>query len=240
METVSVNGVIYETQPIHLPKDYLSQFNFLDLGAKHGKMREWCQNMFGTDNGLHIEMSEEHIEVMNEKNIPNIQADISNLTFDENCVDFTVCTHTIEHLPSLKHIQNVIENSIKVSRQFCFFTWPFFDKDEYLSQYDLIPFYSTWDGHSTQITVKQFFELCQDIGIDEKNILCTYRERINDSNHKAILHIDSPADSDVWREEISLPKPYIEFEEDVYYETMVIIGCGSDEQNQNLFKSFTG
>ena len=64
--------MIYETQPIHLPKDYLSQFNFLDL-AKHGKMREWCQNMFGTDNGLHIEMSEEHIEVMNEKNIPNIQ-----------------------------------------------------------------------------------------------------------------------------------------------------------------------
>ena len=53
-----------------------------------------------------------------------------------------------------------------------------------------------------------------------------------------ILHIDSP-DSDVWREGISLPKPYIEFEEDVYYETMVIIGCGSDEQNQNLFKSFT-
>ena len=38
METVSVNGVIYETQPIHLPKDYLSQFNFLDLGAKHGKI----------------------------------------------------------------------------------------------------------------------------------------------------------------------------------------------------------
>ena len=67
-----------------------------------------------------------------------------------------------------------------------------------------------------------------------------YLERINDSNHKAILHIDSPADSDVWREGISLPKPYIEFEEDVYYETMVIIGCGSDEQNQNLFKSFTG
>ena len=64
------------------------------------------------------------------------------------------------------------------------FLHSFFDKDEYLSQYDLIPFYSTWDGHSTQITVKQFFELCQDIGIDEKNILCTYRERINDSNHK--------------------------------------------------------
>ena len=58
--------------------------------------------------------------------------------------------------------KNVIENSVKVAKQFCFFTWPFFDKDEYLSQFDLIPFYSTWDGHSTQITVKQFFDLCRE------------------------------------------------------------------------------
>ena len=55
-----------------------------------------------------------------------------------------MCTHTIEHLPSLNHVKNVIENSVKVSRKFVLFSWSFFDKDEYLSTLDLIPFYSTW------------------------------------------------------------------------------------------------
>ena len=43
----------------------------------------------------------------------------------------------------------------------------------------------------------EFYNLCRQVGIEEKNILCVYRERIKDSNHPAILHIDSPVDSDV-------------------------------------------
>lgn len=239
MDTINVNGVVYETQPIHLPKNYLEQFNFIDLGAKHGQMKEYCSRMFGTDNGLHIEMDEDHIKVLEERKIPHIQADISNLTFDDDCVDFSVCTHTIEHLPSLNHVKNVIENSVKVSRKFVLFSWPFFDKDEYLSTLDLIPFYSTWSGHTTHVKRNEFYDLCRQVGIEEKNILCVYRERIKDSNHPAILHIDSPVDSDVWKEGVSLPKRYVEFQEKIFYEIMIIIGCGSDTENQLLFQSFS-
>ena len=67
MDTINVNGVMYETQPIHLPKNYLEQFNFIDLGQKHGQMKDYCSRMFGTDNGLHIEMDEDHIKVLEER-----------------------------------------------------------------------------------------------------------------------------------------------------------------------------
>ena len=46
-------------------------------------------------------------------------------------------------------------------------------------------------------------------------------------------------DSDMWKEGVSLPKPFVDFEEDVYYETMVVIGCGTDNENQKLFQAFT-
>ena len=95
MDTINVNGVMYETQPIHLPKNYLEQFNFIDLGAKHGQMKDYCSRMFGTDNGLHIEMDEDHIKVLEERKIPHIHLDISNLTFDDDCVDFSVCVHIL-------------------------------------------------------------------------------------------------------------------------------------------------
>ena len=43
-----------------------------------------------------------------------------------------------------------------------------------------------------------------------------YRERIKDSNHPD-AHIDSPVDSDVWKEGVSLPKRYVEFQEKIFY-----------------------
>ena len=47
-------------------------------------------------------------------------------------------------------------------------------------------------------------------------------------------------DSDVWKEGVSLPKRYVEFQEKDFYEIMIIIGCGSDTENQLLFQSFSG
>ena len=43
---------------------------------------------------------------MEDNNIPCIQADITNLSFPKDCVDFIVSTHTIEHLPDLQAIED--------------------------------------------------------------------------------------------------------------------------------------
>ena len=87
MDSINVNGVLYETQLFDLPRDYVSQFDFIDFGAKYGKMRDYCGKVFGTYNGLHIEIVEEYVNKMEEDNIPCLQADITNLNFEEDCVD---------------------------------------------------------------------------------------------------------------------------------------------------------
>ena len=48
---IFVNGDTYESIRIHLPKDYLEYFDFIDLGAKKGGLRQWASKIFNTYNG---------------------------------------------------------------------------------------------------------------------------------------------------------------------------------------------
>lgn len=229
MDSINVNGVLYETQLFDLPREYVNQFDFIDFGAKYGKMRDYCGKVFGTSNGLHIEIVEKYIDKMEEDDIPCIQADITNLNFEKNCVDFSVCTHTIEHLPDLDHVEKVMKSAFKVSKHFVLFTWPFFDEDKYLKEKGFIPFWSTWAGHVTKLKTIDFAKICHSLGKTPKFY---FRDKIHDSNHTSILDIKSPINSGPYVEGESLPKEMKVFDRDIYYEVGAFIGCGTDEENQ--------
>ena len=68
-ETVIANTVEYETIPISIPEDYMEYFDFVDLGAKNGKMENYAQKTFNGQRGLHFEIDEECIKTMEENNI---------------------------------------------------------------------------------------------------------------------------------------------------------------------------
>ena len=83
--SVIVNTVEWESIPITIPVEYMEHFDFIDLGAKNGKMRTYAQQHFNGINGLHFEINSECIETMEKLNIPCVQADITNLILPENC-----------------------------------------------------------------------------------------------------------------------------------------------------------
>ena len=235
---IFVNGDTYESIHIHLPKDYLEYFDFIDLGAKKGGLRQWASRVFNTYNGLHIEISPEHIKYMEENNFDCIQADITNLEFDSNCVDFVVCTHTIEHLPNLESIQFVIESALNVAKHFVYFTWPFFDEDEYLKELGLIPFWSTWTGHTCHVTMNDITNILREIGVLSQS-KCFNRDLIKDSNHNSILSIDSPPDSDVFsKNKNPLSKKYSKFDRPIYYECGVFIPKEGSTEVESYFETF--
>ena len=165
-KTVISNGVEWESVPISIPEDYMEYFDFVDLGAKNGKMEKYAQETFNGQKGLHFEIEEECIKVMEEKGIPCVQADITNLTLPENCVDFVIATGTVEHLMNLESVKKMIEMSIIAAKDFIYLTWPWFDSDEYLESLGLTLFASTWDGHTTHVTISDLRNILDELSVE--------------------------------------------------------------------------
>ena len=59
---IFVNGNWWESIHVSVPKDYMEHFDFIDLGAKQGKMRKFAGDNFGGKNGLHIGLGEYRVQ----------------------------------------------------------------------------------------------------------------------------------------------------------------------------------
>ena len=132
--TIECNGQEYYSEKVVIPDWYMKHFDFIDLGAKHGSMRNYARKHFNGMWGLHFELNPDCIAEMEKNEIPCVHADVTNLDLPENCVDFVISTHTIEHLPSRKHVKRMIESSKKAAKDFIYITWPSFDSEEYLRE----------------------------------------------------------------------------------------------------------
>ena len=236
---IFVNGNWWESIHISVPKDYMEHFDFIDLGAKQGKMRKFAGDNFGGKNGLHIEIEERYIRDMESNDIPCIQADITNLSFPSKCVDFTISTHTLEHLPNLKLVKDVVKMSIDASKDFVYFTWPSFDSEDYLESLGVTQFFSKMSGHTCHLTIQDMNNILKELNI--KNSLCTSWNRIYNSTFNSIVPSNAPIDCEVENKEKYGLVPQAEFKEPVFYENICLIKLSDSFKCQsalNYVKSF--
>ena len=236
---IYVNGNWWNSTHIQIPEDYMDYFDFIDLGAKTGKMRKYAKNNFGGQSGLHVEIEEIYIKEMEDNNIPCIQADITNLSFPKNSVDFVVSTHTIEHLPDLKAIEDVIEMATNTATEFVYLTWPSFDSSEYLKKNNLTHFFSTMQGHTCHATLDDLRKILEKLNLDG---ICASWDPIYDSNHHSIVPLNSPVDTGPYTNDLD-PKPFIQFTEPVYYENICLIKLNQSDKYlgaERFIKSFWG
>jgi len=219
---VLCNDVEYITERVVIPDWYMENFDFVDLGGKHGSMRKYAFNSFNGQNGLHFELNPDCIKVMEKNEIPCIQADVSNLDLPENCVDFVISTHTIEHLPSKEHIKEMLKTSKKAAIDFIYITWPSFGSEEYLKKNGLTKFFSMdGHGHTCHITSTEFKEI-----LNELNLEYEFRAwyPLYSSNHDTIVWLDE-----------SKERVDINFEMPVYNENVCLIKIqDSPKYNQAL------
>ena len=210
-KTIICNDEEYITETIVVPEDYMEYFDFVDFGAKYGAMGKYAFDSFGANNGLHFELNPDCIKVMEENEIPCIQADVSNLVLPEKCVDFVIATHTIEHLPSIEHIKKMLQTAKSASKDFIYITWPSFDSEEYLRSNGFLKFYSTDDfsGHTCHITSKELKQILNELGL-EYEFRAWYR--LDSSNHESIVWLDESTD-----------RVDINFEMPIYHENVCLI-----------------
>ena len=234
-KTVIANTVEYETIPITIPEDYMEYFDFVNLGAKNGGMEEYCRKTFGAQRGLHFEINDECVKTMEEKGIPCVQADVTNLILPENCVDFVISTGTIEHLMDLDAIKKMIEISVNAAKDFVYLTWPWFDTDDYLKDLGLIPFPSTWDIHTCHVTISDLKDILKELSLEG---LFMAWPRILDSRSDCILPIDYPRNMGElhhYKPEYGT-KPIVNFNRPVYHESVCFIVLQDSQKTKDSIK----
>ena len=234
-ETVIANTVEYETIPISIPEYYMEQFDFVDLGAKNGNMEKYAQETFGAQRGLHFEINDVCVKTMEERGISCVQADITNMILPENCVDFVISTHTIEHLPSLELVKKVIELSINTAKDFVYLTWPWFDSDDYLKELGFISFPSTWDIHTCHVTISDLKNILKELSFE--GIFMAW-PRILDSESDCILPIDYPRNMGElhhYKSEYGT-KSIVNFTQPVYHESVCFIVLRDSQKTKDSIK----
>ena len=234
---IFVNGNWWDSIHISVPKDYMEHFDFINLGAKNGGMEAYARKMFNGQRGLHFEIEEEGIKVMEEKGISCVQADVTNLIVPKNCVDFVIATGTIEHLMDLEAVKKMIEISANAATDFIYLTWPWFDSDDYLKDLGFIPYPSSWPIHSCHVTISDLKKILKELSLE--GIFMAW-PKIPDSSHYSILPIDypkniGPEDLDKWGQVNEYKpkyghKPMVKFTEPVYFESVCFIPLRRDSE----------
>jgi len=217
-KTVIANNVEYETILISIPEDYMEDFDFVNLGAKNGSMDDYAQKIFNGQRGLHFEINDDCVKVMT-----------------DNCVDFIISTHTIEHLMNLRAVKKMIEISVNAAKDFVYLTWPWFDTDDYLKDLGFIPFPSTWDIHTCHVTISDLKNILRDLSLEGTFLAWP---RILDSGSDYILPIDYPRN--IGRLHHYKPeygnKQIVNFTRPVYHESVCFIPLRDSKKTNESFK----
>ena len=237
-KTVISNGVEWESLPITIPEDYMEHFDFVNFGATNGGMEEYCRKNFGSHQGLHFEIEEECVKTMEEKGISCVQADITNLTLPENCVDFVIATGTIEHLMNLESVKKMIEVSIIAAKDFIYLTWPWFDSDEYLKSLGLTLFPSTWDGHTTHVTISDLRNILDELSVEGTFMAWPLIPNSSSETISPIGAINPELGGTAEYGNLGPykskygPKPMVNFTEPVYYESVCFISLRDSQKSR--------
>lgn len=169
--------------------------DFFDFGCSDGANIHYIQTLDSTLRGLGIDIDQKKVDQATSKGFRAINFDILKLPRQKQ-VSFVTMSHFLEHLPSAKMAEAMIERSIDVAREFIFIRQPWFDSDGALLLQNLKFYWSDWRGHPNRMTSLDFY-LCLKRALAEGSI-CGFeifgRTPVTSSTDSSLIPVSAPVD----------------------------------------------
>ena len=169
--------------------------DFFDFGCSHGANIHYIQSLDPAIRGLGIDIDQKKVDQATAKGFLAINYDILKLPRQKQ-VSFVTMSHFLEHLPSAKMAEAMIEQSVELARDFIFIRQPWFDSDGALLLQDLKFYWSDWRGHSNKMTSLDFY-LCLKRALAEGSI-CGFkifgRTPVTSSSDSTLIPVSAPID----------------------------------------------
>jgi hypothetical protein len=199
----------------------ITSFDFADFGCSNGSSIQFGIKILKGRKGLGIDIDPKKVASAKAAGYDAIKGDFCNLDLPDGCVDFTILSHTLEHLPTLDCAKEAIKNAIRISRKFVFIRGPFFDADDYLKSLGLKFYWSDWTGHTLHLKAEQVMNILEDINAPNYEI---YGRVLLNSSIDATIHpLSSLKNQHQWELEKHGVKPILTLTKPVYREFVGII-----------------
>lgn len=196
-------------------------YKFLDIGCKVGGSWGICSKFgFKPEQGIGIDINENHIKNAKEKGFNAVYGDATNLQFEDNSFDLVISNHVFEHLPTREMFDKAVAEAIRVSRKWVYIAFPVFDHDEYLKSLGLKTFYSHWTGHTCMVHLKDLQSMIEKMGYQQET---TMVKLMLDSNAREIHSLSSPIDQFEYEANKHPKKPFVKFDRQIHREFKLVI-----------------
>jgi len=204
----------------------ITSFDFADFGCSNGSSIQFGIEILKGSRGFGIALDPKKIVSAKAAGYEAIKGDFCNLELPDGCVDFTIISHTLEHLPTLDCAKEAIKNAIRISRKFVFIRGPFFDADDYLKSLGLKFYWSDWTGHTLHLKAEQVMNILEDINAPNYEI---YGRVLLKSSRDATIHpLSSLTNQHQWELEKHGVKPILTLTQAIYREFVGIIWLSQD------------
>ena len=210
--SIVANGRKYESY---------DQIDFIDIGGSKGGSFKYIKKKFNFENGLTIDIDIRKVNESLKNNIPAIRLDASQMKiFNENACKLISIIHTLEHLPNIDIIRNVLKESIRVASNFIYIKGPMYFRD-YLSKKGLQFYWSYWRGHTCLIEPETIIKIMKDLG--KNNYELNFLHIVENSNDPSIHSINGLIDRHEYDSTIDPKKNFdIIFDKKIYKEFELI------------------
>ncbi len=213
-------------------------YDFVDLGTCDGGGFTIAERQGGRK-GLGFDLEPSAVRRSLDKGLDVALYDVCTLKEDSACVDFAVCSHILEHLPSLPDIEKVLRSLKKLCRDYLLISGPNFEDEEYLEGLGIKILHSLMIDHTCKIKIKDLQVALQNI--DCRDFVIALTEPINDSSN-VWLHNAAQAvpPEGLWTYDAvkHLSKPTIEFDRRLHRDFVCVVPLRNDIACDEILSNF--
>lgn len=214
-------------------------YDFVDLGTCDGGGFIIAERQGGRK-GLGFDLEPSVVRRSLDKGLDVALYDVCSLTIDSACVDFAVCSHILEHLPSLPDIEKVLRSLKRLCRDYLLISGPNFEDEDYLEGLGIKILHSLMIDHTCRIKIRDLQVALQSIGCRDFVIALT--EPINDSSNIWLYNAAQVVPPEgLWTFDAvkHLSKPTIKFDRRLHRDFVCVVplrdGIACDEILTNFY-----
>jgi hypothetical protein len=211
-------------------------YDFLDLGTNQGGGFKIAEKVGGTK-GVGFDLSPNIVNWNLERQRDVMLHDVRALPPGITGIKFAVCSHVLEHLPSIYDVGSVIAALVPLCGDFLLLCGPNFDSEEYLAKQNLKLVHTAMRDHLCHFKTIDLVNVL--VNLDLRDFVIGLSGPINDSSNQWVHRADAPAEGIwAWEEGKSLPKPAITFSKPLHRDFVCIVKLSARANYEELLKNY--
>ena len=211
-------------------------YDFIDLGSNHGGGFDVGERQGGRS-GLGFDLQPDLVKHLIGRGRDVVCMDIRTLRTHAPVVDFAVCSHVLEHLPSIYDVGSVIGALRHVCRDYLLISGPCFEEEDYLYSRNLKVLHTAMTDHLSRFKVGDLAAMLH--GLRMRDYIVALGEPLENSDSPWLHRADEPAEGMwTWDAAKNRRKPQVSFDRKIYRDFVCIVQLRSGVDIASKLKSF--